>query len=202
MSHLQQLIYFASIARRFPRYFEGVRVLEIGSLNINGSIRQFFRGCEYLGVDLGPGPDVDLVCAGQDLALPDASFDVTCSTECFEHNPHWRETFANMIRMTRPGGMVCVTCATEGRPEHGTRRTTPTDSPFTSVDSDYYRNLVADDFRQALDLDAAFAWHEFHVDHSSFDLYFCGLRPPLPADLGKAQLYPAPEDYPRVVSVS
>lgn len=201
MSHLQQLVYFASLQRRFPRYFEGSRVLEIGSLNINGSIRQFFRGCDYLGVDLGPGPDVDFVCAGQDLRLPEAAFDVTCSTECFEHNPYWRETFANMVRMTRPGGLVCVTCATEGRPEHGTPRTTPADSPFTSAGSDYYRNLGADDFRRALDLGAAFAWHEFRVDRDSHDLYFAGLRPPLPSGLTEAQLHPAPESFPKVVAV-
>lgn len=103
MSHLQQLVHFASIQRRFPRYFEGTRVLEIGGLNINGSICRFFRGCDYLGVGLGLGPDVDFVCAGQDLRLPNAAFDVACSTKCLEHNPYLRETFANLIRITRPG---------------------------------------------------------------------------------------------------
>ena len=53
MSHQSQLDFVRSLTNRFPIYFAGQRVLEVGSLDINGSIRQFFSGCEYIGVDLG-----------------------------------------------------------------------------------------------------------------------------------------------------
>ena len=99
MSHQSQLDFVRSLTNRFPIYFAGQKVLEVGSLDINGSIRQFFSGCEYIGVDLGEGKGVDLVAKGEELDFPDGYFKVVASCECFEHNPEWEATFRNMIRM-------------------------------------------------------------------------------------------------------
>ena len=41
--------------------------------------------------------------------------------------------------------------------------------------SEYYRNLTADDFRDALDLDALFSDYHFSTNDRSHDLYFWGL---------------------------
>lgn len=172
MAHLQQRDYLAALAARFPQWFTGRRVLEVGSLDINGSVRDFFTGCDWTGVDLAPGPGVDVVAEGQTLDYPDESFDVAISAECFEHNPYWLETFVNMRRMC--SGLVIFTCATTGRAEHGTSRSDPASSPFTTGRWDYYRNLTADDFRDALNLDALFAAHEFSTNDASHDLYFWG----------------------------
>jgi hypothetical protein len=90
-------------------------VLEVGSLNINGSIRQFFSNCDYLGIDVGSGVDVDLVCEGQNLHHPNDSYEIFGSCECFEHSPYWVETFNNMYRMTKSNGLVFMSCATTGR---------------------------------------------------------------------------------------
>ena len=150
--------------------FTGVAVLEIGSLNINGTVRDFFTATEYVGVDLAEGSGVDVVCEGQLLTYPDNSFDVAVSAECFEHNPYWVETFENMARMA--SDWVVFTCASTGRAEHGTRRSTPADSPFT-VDWDYYRNLTAEDFLDCCDL-TGFDWFEFEYNPASCDLYFVG----------------------------
>ena len=83
----------------------------------------FFSNCEYIGVDIAEGPGVDVVCKGQNLQYESAAFDVVVSCECFEHNPFWKETFTNMVRMLKPGGICLITCATLGRKEHGTKRT-------------------------------------------------------------------------------
>jgi hypothetical protein len=72
------------------------------------------------------------------------------------------------------GNLVVFTCATEGRPEHGTTRTTPADSPFT-LEWDYYRNLTEQDFR-VLDLDRIFREYGFSVNENSKDLYFWGFK--------------------------
>jgi SAM-dependent methyltransferase len=143
VSHSWQLDFVGAIKKSYPEFFTNAKVLEVGSLDINGSIRLFFENCDYLGVDLGEGRGVDMVAKGEELDFPDGAFDTTASCECFEHNEKWAKTFQNMVRMTRPGGLVFFTCATTGRPEHGTRRTTPQDAPFCG---DYYRNLVAEDF--------------------------------------------------------
>jgi SAM-dependent methyltransferase len=177
MSHPQQIAFVNSVRQLFPTYFAGKKVLEVGSLDINGSVRQFFSGCTYTGIDVGPGKGVDIVCEGQKYQAPDQSFDVTISCECFEHNPYWAETFANMVRMTKHGGLVVFTCATTGRREHGTTRTSPQDSPLTvGLNWEYYKNLTEDDFRGVFDFDANFSRYGFSVHPAAADLYFYGVR--------------------------
>lgn len=173
MAHPEQRVFFELVKQRFPQYFEDVSVLEIGSLDINGTVRDFYNTSRYLGVDVADGPGVDMIVQGQDLSLPANSFDVAVSAECFEHNPHWLETFINMHRMASK--FVIFTCASDGRPEHGTTRTTPEDSPFT-LDWDYYRNLNESDFRNNLDLDSMFSEYEFTTNQQSHDLYFWGIK--------------------------
>jgi SAM-dependent methyltransferase len=174
MAHKTQLDFVRTVCESLPEYFLNQRVLEIGSLDINGSIRQFFEHCDYTGIDVSHGPGVDQVCLGHEFDAPDGSFDVTVSCECFEHNPHWRETLANMIRLTRPGGLLILTCASTGRIEHGTTRTTPKDSPLTIAKGwDYYRNLAPRDVKNILTGLRSFSiWQ----DWTSFDLLMIGLR--------------------------
>lgn len=177
MSHPEQLGYFAAVAEANQHLIDRGRVLEIGSYDVNGTIRALFdRAAEYVGVDLTPGPGVDRVDYGHEVDDPDATFDVAISGECFEHDPHWRETFANMVRLTRPGGLVAFSCAARGRPEHGTRRTTRDLSPGTqAVGLDYYRNLSRSDL-DGLPLDEWFgAWRAWYLP-THFDLYFAGVR--------------------------
>lgn len=177
MAHYTQHQFVRWVKDFFPGFFCGRSVLEIGSLDINGSVRPFFTDCRYLGLDVGRGPGVDLVCGGQDYDGADASFDVVCSFEAMEHNPHWQATFANMLRLVKPGGMVLMTCATRGRPEHGTTRTSPADSPLTiGIGWDYYRNLTAGDFAQAFDLRQHFSRHFATHYYQGCDLFFVGFR--------------------------
>ena len=178
MCHQEQMVFLGEVKELHPQFFENSTVLEIGSLDINGSIRRFFDfPLEYIGVDLQEGPGVDLVGEGQLLDLSSDYFDCTVSSECFEHNPYWLETFTNMIRMTRREGLVTFTCASEGRAEHGTSRTSPQDSPFTvNKGWDYYRNLNEVDFTSVLDLDTLFLQYRFYYNSESKDLYFWGLK--------------------------
>jgi SAM-dependent methyltransferase len=177
MAHQQQYDYVQQLKSNYPTYFNNKKVLEVGSLNINGSIRPFFIDCEYLGIDVGPGPDVDLVCEGQNLDHPGDTYDTIGSCECFEHNPQWVATFNNMHRMAKPGGLIFMTCATTGRAEHGTTRSHPEASPLT-VDKgwNYYKNLTEDDFTQNFDIAAMFSTYEFEVCKTNPDLYFYGIK--------------------------
>ena len=177
MAHAQQHNYIAHLRTKWPQHYVGQPVLEVGSLDINGSVRQFFTDCDYTGVDLAPGPGVDVVCAGQDLAWPDGSFGTVITTECFEHNPYWQMTFDHMLRVCRPGGLMIMTCATTGRAEHGTARTTPSDSPLTVARGwHYYQNLTQADFERHWSFDLVFDSYEWQVDHDHHDLYFWGIR--------------------------
>src|ERR1043165_8630284 len=98
---------------------EGKRVLEVGSLDVNGSVRgdvMALRPAEYVGVDLRPGPGVDLICDAGDLVarFGDDAFDVVISTELLEHARDWRRIVSNIKRVTRPGGLMIVSTRSYG----------------------------------------------------------------------------------------
>jgi SAM-dependent methyltransferase len=177
MAHQQQFDYIQGLKSKFPFYFSKKKVLEVGSLDINGSIRGFFHDCDYLGVDVAKGPGVDLVCEGQSLDHEANTYDTVGSCECFEHNPHWVETFKNMHRVAKPRGLIFMTCATTGRPEHGTSRTSPHASPLTVEKGwDYYKNLTENDFIENMDINNMFSEYKFKVNPESCDLYFYGIK--------------------------
>jgi len=177
MAHYQQLKFIELSRSQFPDFFHGKNVIEIGSWDANGSVRGFFSKCRYVGVDIAEGKGVDLVHSGQDVNFPDHEFDVAISCECFEHNAYWKETFLNMCRMLKPGGLCLISCATLGRREHGTSRTTPGDSLTSKVVlSDYYLNLTEKDFRTKINLDSIFQNYQFFENPYSKDLYFVGFK--------------------------
>lgn len=173
MSHIQQRDFIQKTKNYFPEYFKDVDVLEVGSLNINGTVRDFFDAKSYLGIDLIEGKDVDKVVAGNEISDPDETYDTTISTECFEHDKFWKDTFKNMHRMTKKGGIVIFTCASNGRHEHGTTRTSPADSPATN---DYYMNLNKGHFEQEFDIESMFTKHMFEYNPVTCDLYFWGIK--------------------------
>lgn len=85
------------------------RTLEVGSADVNGSVRQFWTG-PYLGIDLAPGPGVDLVVPGGLIPLPNDYVDVIVSTEALEHDPRPWVTLTEMARLLIPGGTLLLTC--------------------------------------------------------------------------------------------
>jgi SAM-dependent methyltransferase len=178
--------YVSELKAIFPRHFVGARVLEIGSLDVNGSVRVLFEGCEYTGIDVAPGHGVDVVCEGQRYDAPDASFDTVISCEAMEHNPYWKETFLNMVRLCKPDGLVIMTCATFGRGEHGTTRSEPEMSPLTTAKGwDHYRNLRPKDFIKSGAL-AGLRFNLFFENWHSYDLYFVGAKQELDATFQEA----------------
>ena len=172
MAHSQQEKFCKRVRHTFPEFFENVEVVDFGSLDINGCNRGLFKDSFYTGVDLGPGENVDVLSVAHEYN-PLKAPDVVISTEMLEHDAYWEKSLRNMYRILRPGGLMVFTCATTGRPVHGTRNTSPTDSPFTL---DYYRNLTKADIMSVLDVDALFSDYVFEVDGGSCDLYFWGLK--------------------------
>lgn len=176
MAHPEQMKFVEIVVSHLLRKSWCItKVLEIGSHDVNGSVRSFFCESEYLGVDLSPGKGVDIIASGDKIDLPDYTFDVVISCECFEHNPMWVETFQNMYRMLKAGGVMIVTCASKGRLEHGTTRTSPNASPGTqALGWNYYKNLRKIDFRKHFQLSDMFEKFAFYTNGASQDLYFVG----------------------------
>lgn len=176
MAHPQQMFFIGNIARNLGAYFIKKKVLEVGSLNINGSVRQFFAGCDYVGLDIAEGVDVDLVCKGEDYGAPANTFDTVISSEMFEHNRNYVKCWLNMIRVMREDGLLIFTCATTGRRQHGTAKYQPEFSPLTVAEGgDYYKNLVKDDFTSVISMSSFFSVYEFFEDRTFQDIYFLGV---------------------------
>jgi SAM-dependent methyltransferase len=176
VSHPEQAAFFQSVAAANAGLVSRGRVLEIGSYDVNGTIRAMFgEASDYVGVDLTEGPGVDVVAFGHEVRS-DELFDAAISGECFEHDPHWPATLENMIRLTRPAGLVAFSCASRGRPEHGTLRSMVDYSPGTQARGlDYYHNLDAVDVEEAVDLPKHFSSYRFWYLPTNFDLYFAGV---------------------------
>jgi SAM-dependent methyltransferase len=91
--------------------------LELGSLNVNGSVRPLFTG-PYIGIDMQAGQGVDRVMSASALDYTDASFDVVVSTEMLEHDPAPWLTLAQAGRVLRTGGHLLLTMRGNGFAEH------------------------------------------------------------------------------------
>ena len=174
MAHQEQKNFCLQVKQKFREVFDNpnAKILDCGSLDINGNNRYLFASKDYTGIDLGPGRNVDVVSRIHEFDAESASFDIVISTECLEHDKFYGESLRNMLRMLKPGGLLLLTCATTGRPEHGTHLSTIGDSPFTL---DYYKNLEADDIRDSIPMEA-FEAHGFSVNARSHDLYFWGVK--------------------------
>lgn len=179
MAHPEQQAFCRSVRDRLPQYFQGVKVLDCGALDLNGSNRPLFEQSHYTGIDIGFGPNVDLVYRTHEFMARDGLYDTIISTECFEHDQFWESSIRNIVRMLRSEGLLLFTCATTGRPEHGTRRTSPQDSPLTVSQGDwgdYYRNLTMEDILQVIPVPTLFSAWEFSTNEHSHDLYFWGIK--------------------------
>jgi len=181
MSHPEQMNFFKTV-------FDSVswesgsktRIIDFGSLDINGGPHRLLEpiDCEYVGVDLDYGDNVDLVSRGELVDFPTASFDIAMSSELFEHTPTWREIFFNMCRLTKPGGIVVLSCAGSFRPEHGTSKSDKGyAAPFVVRQGvEYYGNVSARDMKRAISLDIWFQRYGLYENHWSHDTYFVGIR--------------------------
>jgi SAM-dependent methyltransferase len=102
----------------------GRSVLEVGSRNVNGSLRwhvERLGPASYVGVDITDGPGVDQVCGVESLIGrfgPDR-FDLVFSTEMLEHVRDWRAALVNLKTVTKAGGILLFTTRSRGFGFHG-----------------------------------------------------------------------------------
>jgi SAM-dependent methyltransferase len=180
MAHQEQKDFFLEVKGKFPERFSNKKVLDIGSLDINGSNRHLFEGCEYTGLDVAEGKNVDIVSLAHEYKAPDESYDFIVSNDCFEHDMFYDKTFKNIVRLLKPGGMFLFTCKTTGSAEHGTLNS---DGGFSSPLTvkfpewaNYYRNITEADVRMSIDVEKIFSQYEFSVLDITKDIRFWGIK--------------------------
>ena len=170
--HEDQINYINLVRHRYPHDFNSVKVLDVGSQDLNGNNRQFFINPDYTGLDIGAGKNVDVIGFVHEYANTcKTKYDVVISGEMLEHDCYWMQSIQAMYKLLKRGGLLIITCASTGRPEHGTSQSDATDSPFTN---DYYRNVSKEDMEEAIN-GLRFESQELLINGT--DLYFYGRKP-------------------------
>ena len=174
--HAQVLAWFAAQVADLRHPITGLlderlAVVEVGSLDINGSVRPLLRGVgHHHGLDLVAGPGVDEVADAASWDAPVGAFEVVVSAEVLEHAPRWADVLRTAWTALAPGGTLLMTCATDPRPPHSA-----VDGWDVRPD-EWYRNVGPADVRRLLDEWGCRDWRlEVHLDRG--DLYLRARRP-------------------------
>jgi SAM-dependent methyltransferase len=104
-------------AKRFKDQISG-SVLDVGSFNVNGSLKSVLP--VTFGIDMRKGPGVDEVldvCGLVERFGPE-SFDHVVSADALEHIEHWRTAMEQMWAVLKPGGLLLLTMASPSKGRH------------------------------------------------------------------------------------
>ena len=176
MAHPDQQKFCKEIKQEFSLFFQNKKVLDVGSLDVNGNNRHLFEECDYIGLDVAKGKNVDVVCVAHEYDVEDESFDTIISTNALEHDMYYVLTLKKMVLLLKPGGFLLFSVANSFG-EHGTKRKNPMDSNTSKMDeswANYYKNLTPEDIRRVLNLDEIFSKYKLEVVKK--DLRFWGIK--------------------------
>jgi len=105
--HPANRAFWSRCKTRYPQYFEGdISVLEVGSYDVNGSVRDYFNVAKYVGVDWREGPSVDIVCLAQNINL--GIFNTVISASMLEHDPYWYQSIERMVENLDLDGILLL----------------------------------------------------------------------------------------------
>lgn len=143
----------------------GLSVIELGSLDINGSVRSIAQPLAsfYVGVDVQSGKGVDIVANAATFVHPTVDLVLCC--EVFEHTPEWRKIILNAYSLLNQGGLFVATMAGEGRSPHSAIDENPI------RDWEYYDNVGAWELNRIM---KTFAFHD--VNTQNFDIRCWGIK--------------------------
>jgi SAM-dependent methyltransferase len=91
-------------------------VVDVGSYDINGTYKALFTG-KYIGADNVPGPNVDVI-VGSPAWLEITNVDAVISGQTLEHVPDVVVFMAEIQRVLKPGGTLCIIVPSEGPPHN------------------------------------------------------------------------------------
>lgn len=103
---IEELLY------EFAKNKEFERALDVGSFDINGSVRRVIghKVQRFIGIDMREGPGVDVVMNGHDIIprYTEESFDLITCCETLEHDDQFWLTVENMRKALKPGGWLFI----------------------------------------------------------------------------------------------
>ena len=87
-----------------PRYSkEKPRILDVGSMDINGSLKDVTSYSEYIGIDIKEGKNVDVVLNAHDITkrFNKESFDIVACSSMLNNDPEFWVSIENMRRVLK-----------------------------------------------------------------------------------------------------
>lgn len=123
---------------------EPEQVVELGSYNVNGSVRPLFERSHYIGVDSRPGKGVDIVADATEWAEAE-NVDVVITTEMLEHCTKPKAVIANARKVLKAGGLFIATMAAPERKPHSCdgAPVVPPDEHYANIEPDELRGWLA-----------------------------------------------------------
>jgi SAM-dependent methyltransferase len=100
---------------------ENLLIMDLGSQDVNGSYKPLFDRppWRYIGIDMAPGKNVDVVLRNPYWwsEIKSNSVDVLISGQALEHIEYFWITMLEVARVLKPGGICCI-IAPSGGVEH------------------------------------------------------------------------------------
>ena len=101
------------------RYFAGkyldpnskLSILDVGSYDVNGNYKDLFQNpkWKYYGLDIEPGPNVDLISKSvYDFGLKERFFDVVVSGNTLEHVEAPWVWIQEIKKVIKENGLICI----------------------------------------------------------------------------------------------
>lgn len=163
--HYDALVYARRAVDSIPH---SSTVLELGSYNVNGSVRELFKTARaFIGVDRREGPGVDIVSDAVDLKLGSV-FDLVISTEMLEHAEDPEKVIQVAWESLKPGGYLILTAAAPERDPHSNN------GDHGMPEDEHYGGIHPEDLRRWLS-----GWEVLSLEHhpDRGDIYATAKKP-------------------------
>jgi hypothetical protein len=123
------------------------RGLDIGGRDVNGTARAWFPRTHWRGLDIRPGPGVDIVADATTWQAQVPVWDFVLSTECLEHVKEWPGIVYAASTALNPVGpqLAFFTAASIGRGAHGAS------GEHTPPEGEWYGNVDPADLTRELE---------------------------------------------------
>lgn len=120
--HAANHLFWKTILIKYGKFLhkQDVRVLECGSMKVNGSIKdilEYSPADNYTGIDWRKGDYVDVVSLAHEYKS-DEKYDVILSASMLEHDPYWNKSIRNMISLLKDDGILIMTWGSALNKEH------------------------------------------------------------------------------------
>ena len=107
------------LKQQYPNNFSNAKILEVGSRDWNGSVRSWFKDCEYHGIDIVNGDHVDQVVSAKDFFRKSKNkYNTIISFSVLEHDKNWKHSLTNIGNVMNKKSLLFMCWGAEGNIRH------------------------------------------------------------------------------------